>query len=86
MHANASFKEVAETLIDNEVSAVPVVGDDGRVLGVISEQDLLRKEQFREQYHREGYQPPLRARLRHRLTQTSSEGASASTPPTSSTR
>ncbi len=40
VHADATFKEVAETLIDNEISGVPVVGDDGRVLGVISEQDL----------------------------------------------
>ncbi|WP_433354871.1 CBS domain-containing protein [Microtetraspora malaysiensis] len=64
-----SFKDVAEVLIAHSVSAVPVVDDEGHVIGVISEADLLRKEQFKEQYYGEGYQPPLRARLRHRLTE-----------------
>ncbi|GLX99522.1 hypothetical protein Hesp01_74720 [Herbidospora sp. NBRC 101105] len=77
VHPDATFKEVAETIIGNEISGVPVVGDDGRVLGVISEEDLLRKEQFREQYYREGYQPPLRARLRHRLNHRRDPGRTA---------
>ncbi|WP_449061925.1 CBS domain-containing protein [Planomonospora algeriensis] len=61
------FKDVAEVLINHEVSAVPVVDGEGHVLGVVSEADLLRKEEFKEQYYQEGYQPPLRVRLRHRL-------------------
>jgi len=67
--ADTPFKDIAETLIEREVSAVPVVDGEGRVVGVVSEADLLAKEEFREQYYREGYRPPLRARLRHRLTQ-----------------
>ncbi|WP_214317842.1 CBS domain-containing protein [Nonomuraea sediminis] len=59
------FKEIAETLIAHGISAVPVVDDDNRVVGMVSEADLLRKEEFREQFYREGYKPPLRARLRH---------------------
>ena len=33
-------------LAEHRVSAVPVVDDDGRVLGVVSEADLLLKEEF----------------------------------------
>lgn len=66
--SGASFKDVAEVLIAHGVSAVPVVDDEGRVLGVISEADLLCKEEFKEQYYGEGYQPPLRARLRRGLS------------------
>ncbi|NJP88727.1 CBS domain-containing protein [Nonomuraea sp. FMUSA5-5] len=63
--AATPFKEIAETLISGGISAVPVTDDDRHVLGVVSEADLLRKEEFREQFYREGYQPPLRARMRH---------------------
>lgn len=31
---NTPFKEIAETLIDNEISAVPVLDDAGRVIGI----------------------------------------------------
>ncbi|MFH8371722.1 CBS domain-containing protein [Streptomyces sp. NPDC018031] len=37
------FKEVARLLADNEVTAVPVVDNLDRPIGVISEADLLRK-------------------------------------------
>ncbi|WP_235557991.1 CBS domain-containing protein [Sphaerimonospora mesophila] len=67
VNAGTPFKDIAELLIRRGVSAVPVVDDQGRVSGVVSETDLLRKEEFRERYYREGYRPPLRARLRHRL-------------------
>ncbi|MFD1546063.1 CBS domain-containing protein [Nonomuraea guangzhouensis] len=63
--ARTPFKDIAETLITGGISAVPVLDDDGHVIGMVSEADLLRKEEFREQFYREGYQPPLRARLRH---------------------
>ncbi|MFI7154487.1 CBS domain-containing protein [Nonomuraea sp. NPDC050022] len=35
----------------------------------MSEADLLYKEEFREQYYGDAYQPPLRARLRHLMAQ-----------------
>ncbi|XVQ81893.1 CBS domain-containing protein [Microbispora siamensis] len=69
VHAGTPFRDIAEVLITRAVGAVPVVDGDGRVLGVVSETDLLRKEEFREQYYHEGYRPPLRARLRARLGQ-----------------
>lgn len=41
---NSSFKEIAKVLAENGISAVPVVDDGGRPVGVVSEADLLRKE------------------------------------------
>jgi CBS-domain-containing membrane protein len=39
----ASFKEIATTLREHRISAVPVVDDAGSVIGVVSEADLLVK-------------------------------------------
>jgi CBS-domain-containing membrane protein len=60
------FHAVADLLIEHGVSGVPVV-DEGRVVGVVSETDLLYKEEFKQRYYGDDYRPPLRARLRHRL-------------------
>ncbi|WP_112237748.1 CBS domain-containing protein [Kribbella monticola] len=43
---DAGFKVVAETLAERHISAVPVIGSSGTVVGVVSETDLLRKEEF----------------------------------------
>ena len=40
----ASFKEMAARLRQDRVSAFPVVDDDGKVIGVVSEADMLAKE------------------------------------------
>jgi CBS domain-containing protein len=40
----ASFKEMAAQLRQSRVSAFPVIDDDGKVIGVVSEADLLAKE------------------------------------------
>jgi len=40
----ASFKEMAAALRGNRVSAFPVIDDDGKVIGVVSEADMLAKE------------------------------------------
>jgi CBS domain-containing protein len=40
------FKELVARLANHRVSAVPVVDDAGLVLGVVSEADLLLKEEF----------------------------------------
>jgi len=37
------LKAVANTLVANGISAVPVVAIDGRVVGIISERDLMRR-------------------------------------------
>jgi CBS domain-containing protein len=43
---DTSFHEVTQLLAERQVSAVPVVDDDGRVLGIVSEADLLHKLEF----------------------------------------
>ncbi len=40
----ASFKEMAAQLRQSRVSAFPVIDDDGKVIGVVSEADMLAKE------------------------------------------
>jgi CBS domain-containing protein len=40
------FKEIVARLAEHRVSALPVVDDDRLVLGVVSEADLLLKEEF----------------------------------------
>jgi hypothetical protein len=44
--ASTPFKEIVARLAEHRVSAVPVVDHDQRVLGVVSEADLLLKEEF----------------------------------------
>jgi CBS domain-containing protein len=41
---DAPLREVAQLLIDERISGVPVADDEGRVLGVVSEADFLIKE------------------------------------------
>jgi CBS domain-containing protein len=41
---DATFREMATALHEHRVSAFPVVDDDGKVIGVVSEADLLTKE------------------------------------------
>lgn len=77
VNGSTPFKDVAEVLIAHGVSAVPVVDAEGHVIGVVSEADLLHKEEFRELFYREGYQPPLRVRLRHRNAKAKAKGDTA---------
>jgi len=42
------FKEIVRVLQEHRVTAVPVVEADGTVLGMVSEADLLPKEEFRD--------------------------------------
>lgn len=44
---DAPFKEIVELMEQWHVSALPVVAGEGRVIGVVSEADLLLKEEFR---------------------------------------
>ncbi|MEU2981750.1 CBS domain-containing protein [Streptomyces hirsutus] len=44
----ASFKDVVELMQQWRVSALPVLEGEGRVVGVVSEADLLPKEEFRD--------------------------------------
>ncbi|RAJ59987.1 BON domain-containing protein [Streptomyces sp. Amel2xB2] len=44
----ATFKDVAENMHEWRVSGMPVVEADGRVIGVVTEADLLAKEEYRD--------------------------------------
>ncbi|MFB7242035.1 hypothetical protein CW362_07070 [Streptomyces populi] len=46
---DAPFKEIVRTLEQWKVSAMPVLEGEGRVVGVVSEADLLPKEEFRDE-------------------------------------
>ena len=39
----ASIREIAQTIVDHDVSGLPVMDDDGTVCGIVSEGDLVRK-------------------------------------------
>ncbi|MGH3251262.1 MAG: CBS domain-containing protein [Trebonia sp.] len=43
---SASFKDMAAMLHEQRISAFPVLDDDNKVIGVVSEADLLTKEAF----------------------------------------
>lgn len=42
---NASIQDVAELLLQNRISALPVVNQDGGLVGIVSEGDLLRRSE-----------------------------------------
>ncbi|MGW2741174.1 CBS domain-containing protein [Streptomyces sp. NPDC001450] len=44
----ALFKDIVQRMVQWHVGALPVLESDGRVIGVVSEADLLPKEEFRE--------------------------------------
>lgn len=44
----ARFKEIVQMMQEWKVSALPVMEGEGRVVGVVSEADLLPKEEFRD--------------------------------------
>ncbi len=67
----ARFKEIVRTMDERHVSAVPVVGGEGRVVGVVSEADLLPKEEFRD------HELTRFERIRRRADLTKAEGMTA---------
>ncbi|MGW2747414.1 CBS domain-containing protein [Streptomyces sp. NPDC001450] len=64
----ALFKEIVERMDQWKVSALPVLEGDGRVIGVVSEADLLPKEEFRDS-------DPDRSTQRRRLSDLARAGA-----------
>jgi len=48
VQVGARFKDVARLLAEHKISAVPVLDGDGTLVGMVSEADLLRKEQYHE--------------------------------------
>ena len=48
LRRGATFKEIVRTMQRWHVSAMPVLADGDRVVGIVSEADLLPKEEFRD--------------------------------------
>ncbi len=65
---DAPFKEIIQMMAQWKVSALPVVEGEGRVIGVVSEADLLPKEEFRDS-------DPSRLDQRRRLADLAKAGA-----------
>ena len=64
---NASVGEVAAILLNNHISAAPVVDEKGELVGMVSEGDLIRRPEigttkrhswWLEWYRTNGGQPP----------------------------
>ncbi len=49
---DASVQDVANILLTNRISAVPVVGRNGELVGIISEGDLIRRAETDTERHR----------------------------------
>jgi CBS domain-containing protein len=49
---DATVQEVAEILLKNKISAVPVVSQGGKILGIVSEGDMLRRVESHTLRHR----------------------------------
>ena len=41
---NTPVKEIARKMLDHDISGLPVVNEQGEILGVVSELDLMRKQ------------------------------------------
>jgi CBS domain-containing protein len=66
VRTDTSFKEIARRLAENNVSALPVLDEEGRLVGVVSEADLLYKEGYRDRGGR-SRRPTVISRLRRTL-------------------
>jgi len=43
INKNASIEELSELLLKNKISGVPVVDDDGNMVGIVTEGDIIVK-------------------------------------------
>ena len=67
---NATFREMAAALREYRVSAFPVVDDDRKVIGVVSEADMLNKEALVDE-------PGVFGGILHRRDQAKARGVTA---------
>ena len=44
INQDASIEELSEILLDNKISGVPVVDSDGKVIGMVTEGDIIVKD------------------------------------------
>jgi CBS domain-containing protein len=58
---NSSVRDLTETLLKNQISGVPVVDDQGRLVGIVSEGDLLHRSEAETERGRGRWLPPMTA-------------------------
>lgn len=66
------FKQIVHLVTEHKIRSVPVVADNGLVLGLVSVTDLLRKEEYRAEPR-----PPWYRRMWHRSEAAKAEGRTA---------
>jgi CBS domain-containing protein len=64
-HKEDTYKRIASLMSEHKLSAIPVLGRDRQVLGIVSEADLIRKQE--RHYGRLG--TGMRGRTRHERAQ-----------------
>ena len=64
---DATFREMAAALRKHRVSAFPVIDDDGTVVGVVSEADMLTKAAMADPGVLDGLGSPETAALGHHI-------------------
>lgn len=74
------FKEIARLLAGNDITSVPVIDDQDRPLGVVSEADLLRHEAAAEDPNGLLPKPRMSVRDRDRSQATTARGLMTSPP------
>lgn len=71
---DTSFKDMAALLREHRVSVFPVLDDDGKVIGVVSEADMLPKEALDGGH---ASQPGMITGMLHRREQQKADGVTA---------
>lgn len=51
VRAHTPFKEVVDLLVEHRVGGLPVVDDQGALLGIVTETDLITKEAYADKRH-----------------------------------
>ena len=75
---SASYKQVARVMAERKVNAVPVLTEDGQVAGIVSEADVLRKEE--RDFRRLGTGLPRRTRQERAQAEARTAGQLMTTP------
>ena len=78
---NAPYKEIAAMLHEQRVSAFPVIDENNKVIGMVSETDLLAKEAFEGTVPRTP-QSPTQDSLRTRVNAVTAAGLMTKPPVT----
>jgi len=52
VHPDTPIEKIADVLLTNHISAVPVVGENGALLGIVSEGDLIHRVEAGTELHR----------------------------------